>query len=428
MQKESLSGILNTELWSKGILTFYISAILMVVLPVYHWYLPPFMIFWGFLWLVELRLKIFDWENIEKKKKILFILFLLFFGWQLIGMIYSDNHKEGWRNIELRLSLLLFPLVLIAPGCNIRLRIRPLLRLFSLATFAFILVCFGYAMYRSLSSQNGVVVFNPHPPIDTWLNYFYGSEFAIFQHPSYLSMFLLLSIFIAFESVLDKTNKMVYQSLWLVISIILLLSIYLLSSRAEILAAIITIPLFFLFKFRNSGKKKVIILSAILCVFILIPILVSNPRFKYYMQIGKETELTTKMLNESRLSIWKVALNIISEFPVLGVGTGDIQDELNEGYRLSGSDDLKVNYTMNAHNQFLEIILEHGLIGLSIFIAILAVMFYIAFSEKNILYMMFLFIVIFSFLFETMLNRLAGVSFFSLFSFLLIHIESKTDN
>lgn len=428
MQKGFLSGKHNTELKSRGIITFYISAIMMVVLPVYHWYIPPFMILWGLLWLVELRLKIFYWVNIEKKHKLLFILFLLFYGWQIIGMIYSDNPKEGWRNIELRLSLLLFPLVLISPGSMIKSKLVSLLRLFSLATFAFILVCFGYALYRSLSLLNGIIVFNPHPPVDNWLNYFYGSEFAIFQHPSYLSMFLLFAIIIAFESMLDKAVRMIYRSYWLIISIILLLSIYLLSSRAEILAAIITIPVYFLFKFRGSGKKRLIILSAIVGLFILIPVLVSNPRFKYYMQIGKETELTAKMLNESRLSIWKVALKIIKENPVLGVGTGDIQDELNKEYSLSGSNDLNVSNNINAHNQFLEIILENGLIGLLLFISILLVMFSIAWSEQNILYLMFLLIVVFSFLFETMLNRLAGVSFFSLFSFLLLHINSKKIN
>jgi O-antigen ligase len=146
------------------------------------------------------------------------------------------------------------------------------------------------------------------------------------------------------------------------------------------------------------------------------------------MKTGNDTELTTKMLNESRLSIWKVSFNIIRENPIFGVGTGDIQDELNREYRLSGSTDLKTDNNLNAHNQFLEIILENGLIGLLLFISILFVMFSIAWSEQNILYLMFLFIVVFSFLFETMLNRLAGVSFFSLFSFLLLHIESKTGN
>lgn len=400
----------------------------MFVLPVYHWYIPPFMILWGLLWVAELRLKIFDWVNIEKKNRLLFILFLLFYGWQIIGMIYSDYPKEGWRNIELRLSLLLFPLVLTSPGSMIKSKVKSLLRLFSLATFAYILVCFGYALYRSVSFPDRVFTFNPHPPVEIWLNYFYGSEFAIFQHPSYLSMFLLFSIFIAFESMLDKSLKMLNKVSWLLIGIILLLSIYLLSSRAEILAAVITIPLYFLFKFRNSPKKRIIILVAIVCIFILIPVLVSNPRFKYYMKTGNDTELTTKMLNESRLSIWKVSFNIIRENPIFGVGTGDIQDELNREYRLSGSTDLKTDNNLNAHNQFLEIILENGLIGLLLFISILFVMFSIAWSEQNILYLMFLFIVVFSFLFETMLNRLAGVSFFSLFSFLLLHIESKTGN
>jgi O-antigen ligase len=79
----------------------------------------------------------------------------------------------------------------------------------------------------------------------------------------------------------------------------------------------------------------------------------------------------------------------------------------------------------NAHNQFLEVLLENGIIGLIIFISIFVCMFYIAFSNKNLLYIMFILMTLMFFMFETVLYRLAGVSFFSLFSFLLIHGDKK---
>ena len=122
--------------------------------------------------------------------------------------------------------------------------------------------------------------------------------------------------------------------------------------------------------------------------------------------------------------IWNSVNNILKKNIVFGVGTGDIQSELNKEYIKTGNSKLAEG-NFNSHNQFIEVILEHGLIGLVIFLSAFGMMFYLAYSEKNILYTMFLVIVFTSFLFETMLNRLGGVSFFALFSFLLIHVQGN---
>ena len=55
------------------------------------------------------------------------------------------------------------------------------------------------------------------------------------------------------------------------------------------------------------------------------------------------------------------------------------------------------------------------MIGFSIFLSILGFMIYIAIKEKNLLYGLFILMMFVFFMFESILNRLAGVSFFSLF-------------
>lgn len=395
----------------------------MIIIPVYHWFLPPFMILWGVFWLFEIRTRTKDIQHIAPHNKLLFILFILFFAWQIIGMLYSDNPKEGWRNITIRLSLFLFPLVLISPGDMIRRKVTTLLRLFALSTFFYLIICFGYALYRSINFQNGILTFNPHLPVYTWLNYFYASELAIFQHPSYLSMYALLSVFIAFESFFDRLVSKNQRIFWLLVSIILLVSTYLLSSRAGILATIITVPLYFSYKYRIMDVNRKVGLFVLLSIFILVPILISNPRLNYYFKGESKKEWSNKMLKESRIIIWKAAFNIIRHNVVFGVGTGDIQDELNKEYKRIGDTDLALDKNLNAHNQFIEVLLENGLIGLILFFSLFGMMLYISISERNLIYMMFILIVLFSFLFESMLNRLAGVSFFALFSFLLVHVN-----
>ena len=411
--------LLRNDILKKGTITFCIACLTMLIIPIYHWYLPPLMILWVIFWMLETRLIIPDLKTISFNNKILFGLFILFYLWQVIGMIYSDNPHGGWRNIELHLSLLVFPLVLILPGQMIRDRVKILLRIFSIGTLFYLIFCLGYALYKSMTLKNGQWIFNPHPVEYAWLNYFYGSLLSVFQHPSYLSMYAAFSAFIAAEFYFDKTIKRINRICWLLISLCLLIFIYLLSSRAEILSMFLALPVYLLYKFKIRSLKKIagfFIVIALVCYFILLPVFKANPRFNLYFTEESKKELSHKILNESRLGIWKSSRNIISENFFFGVGTGDIQDELNRQYTLAGDVDLKSN--LNAHNQYLEVLLENGFIGLLLFLSVFGMMFYIAVKEGNIIYLMFLIIVFISFLFETMLNRLAGVSFYSLFAFL----------
>lgn len=407
---------------SQGAGTYILAFLTMIIIPVYHWYLPPFVILWCILYIFELRTRKSEVLNIKPQYKLLFSLFLLFFFWQIIGMFYSYNTRGGWRNIELRISLLIFPLLLVSPWNMIRQKSIILLRLFAFSTFLYLLTCYGYASYRSIDFQNGILTFNPNLPLTTWLNYFYGLEFAIFQHTSYLSMFTLFSVFIALEAFFDPSVTKSHRHIWLIVTLVLLVSIYFLSSRALLLAAIIMVPFYLFRKFKKLEQNKYLGLGVVIVILVFLIISLTNPRVNNYFKWRSGKDLGDIAVKDDRFVIWNSVNNILKQNLVLGVGTGDIQDELNKEYLKTGNIKLALANT-NAHNQYLEIILENGLIGLIMFLSLFALMFYISISEKNILYLMFLLIVFFSFMFETMLNRLAGVSFFALFSFLLIHIR-----
>lgn len=411
--------ITNSAFWRSGTLEFYIASAMMLLIPVYHWYLTPFMIFWGIIWFLKFRGKIVDINNKPRLQKLLFFSFILFFIWQLIGMFYSDDLKDGLRNISLRLPLLLFPLVLSSPGDKIKRNIKLLLNIFAFTTFLFIVACYIYALIRSLDIEHAAITFNPHPAEYPWLNYFYGSYFAIFQHPSYLSMYALLSAFIAFESFFDKSFFYSYRYSWLLVGIVLLASVYLLSSRAAILASIVIVPLYLIYKFMQGDLKKIGLTGIGLCIILLFTVFVTNPRLKSLLKSETRKELVDMARKEARISLWQAAFSLIKNNLLIGVGTGDIQNELNKVYVKSGNGELPKVENLNAHNQFLEIAAENGLIGLTLFLTIFLLMMVISIEEHNIIYLVFIAIVFFSFLFETMLNRLAGLAFFSFFSFML---------
>lgn len=416
--------IFNNNLWLTGSLTYYFVFIIMILIPVYYWFLPPFMILWGVSWIYEIRKRKEDFKLITFKYTILYILFFAFYFWQLLGMLYSANQYEGWRNLGIRLSLFLFPLVLISPGVMIYKRVNFLIQLFAISTLIYMMICFGYAFYRSIHFENGSLIFNPHLPVYTWLNYFYGFDLAITQHPSYLSMYVLLSLFISIELFFIKYISFKQRLFWLIVTIGLLISIYFLSSRAAILAIIVTTPFYLVYKYIiDSGNRRSVLYISLFFI-ILIPAFSLNPRLENYFKSESKEVSGSKFQNESRLVMWKAASNIIRHNLVFGVGTGDIQDELNKEYLKTSLKNSVIGKNFNAHNQFIEVLVENGLIGLILFLSIFVMMFYISFSERNILYIVFIIITITSFMFETMLNRLAGVSFFALFSFLLLHLNS----
>jgi O-antigen ligase len=117
-------------------------------------------------------------------------------------------------------------------------------------------------------------------------------------------------------------------------------------------------------------------------------------------------------------------MNPIKKHLILGVGTGGVDTVMREEYKRIGNEKF-LNERYNLHSQYLEVLLENGLIGLLIFMAMISAMVFTAFSQKNLLYGIYILTIMFFFLFETGLNRLPGVSFFSLFSLLLIFYSDK---
>lgn len=69
----------------------------------------------------------------------------------------------------------------------------------------------------------------------------------------------------------------------------------------------------------------------------------------------------------SRFEIWSAAINMISSYPLMGVGQGEFY-HLSSNISFSKSEFLRLNGGENAHNYFLQTFAELGLIGISVFL------------------------------------------------------------
>ncbi len=120
-----------------------------------------------------------------------------------------------------------------------------------------------------------------------------------------------------------------------------------------------------------------------------------------------------------RLYFWKAALYIIKDHPLFGVGTGDVQLELNKTYSKTKSP-LEPKWYKRPHNQFITISVSLGLIGLLFFICSLIYPVIALNKFLPILYWPFFILAINSFILEDTLESQAGISFFAIFNTLFL--------
>ncbi len=120
-----------------------------------------------------------------------------------------------------------------------------------------------------------------------------------------------------------------------------------------------------------------------------------------------------------RLFFLKAAGHVIRNNPIVGVGTGDVQQKMNEAYELN-STPLDKEWYKRPHNQFVTITVALGIIGLMIFLISLIYPVITLYKELGILYGLFLASAIISFLFEDTLETQIGLSFFAIFNTLFL--------
>ena len=120
-----------------------------------------------------------------------------------------------------------------------------------------------------------------------------------------------------------------------------------------------------------------------------------------------------------RFEYWRTSILIISQQPLLGVGTGDVPQAFVDQYIKMDSKLAKQN-RLRSHNQYLSITVGLGLIG---FVCFMVVMFYPGIKTRNFnnyFYVIYWIIFMLSMLTEDTIESQEGVTFYALFTALLL--------
>lgn len=365
--------------------------------------------------------------TIAKGETFLLILWILIF----LSFLYTDNITKGISDIVQKLSLLIFPLIFLTSK-SVQNSKDKLVNSFILGLICIALFVVFRALYFSIDLSS--MSFNPTPKDVSWENYFLYTRFTAPYHPTYFSLFFSVGIAIIYSKIiLEKRFK--YQILQVFVFMLFVVLIYLSSSKAGLIVASILFLLSVFWIIRNKSRIYAYSLVAVFSVLIIF-IMINNPRIAYfinYLGFGNKElssdnkELQNKLSSEAtvRIDIWKNIPEIVGKDWLFGVGVGDSKEVLVAGYKEKGIS-YAVDLKLNAHNQFLETYVSNGFIGLMVLFIVFFFGYWQAFIRKDILLFMFLVIVSINFLFESMLERILGVMFFSFFYSLLM-IRHKTE-
>ncbi len=120
-----------------------------------------------------------------------------------------------------------------------------------------------------------------------------------------------------------------------------------------------------------------------------------------------------------RLYFWTAGWQVVTQHPVLGVGTGDVQDAMNRAYVATKSP-LSQEWRKRPHNQFLTIAVALGLIGIVVFCCCLIYPVVQLRTHLSWMYWLFFITLVISFITEDTLETQAGLTFFAFFQTLFV--------
>jgi O-antigen ligase len=351
--------------------------------------------------------------NKRKLKNILTLRALLVssvFFITLIGISYSPEKSEGFKELGKQSAIILFPVLIACTGLDLKKYIGNILILFSLS-------CIISTLYLYFDAFH-VILYNNLPLSTILTKAFLNHNFTdpIGLHATYFGMYALLSAIILFYFS-RQSGDWRTQVLCLAGILILIAGLMQSASRSVLISAVViafSLPFILL-----NRKKRLRFIAEVVAILVLSGLLVTNiSSFKMRYVAQFKNDLTQQSINnemlEPRITRWEYIWQVVGKSPLVGHGTGMERPLLQEAYfqnKLYNS----YLHELNSHNQYLAFLVETGAWGLFIFLATLCIGLVAAILQRNTLFLSFL--VIFSVVSfsENLLDTNKGIFFYSCF-------------
>lgn len=406
---------------------YYILILLAFCMPFYNDFLPYLITAALLSWMIQ--------KNIVARVKSVssfkyFIFVGLFYVLHLLGLLYTRQLDEGIFDVQLKLSLIIFPLIIFSSSDFLVRRKDIILSSFIYGNLAASIICIIIAVYHSFrNGAEGTFNVSVWPFTEGWplyklifsgYSYFNYTWLSVFIHAGYFSMYILFSLYIVYSRLILRWEHLSLLNRMTSILLIcfFLFMILLLQSRA----AIIALAAVFIFEMSRMllKKGKFGLKTAIIVFFALIITAIVQLSTRFDSLKIDESGIKISRENDFRLLMWAKSVNIIKSHILFGVGTGDEEPAIRNVYDAKLMEVTK-GKKYNCHNVYLETTMKLGIIGGGLLLVILFLPFFRRVNYyKERLLLGFLIIIMVHFFFESMLSRLNGVVFFSFFYCLLV--------
>lgn len=321
----------------------------------------------------------------------------LFFLLQIFSLLWTRDLEEGWKNVRLNSGMLLIPLAVLFSHPHHPQSFRKLFGYYCLILIAASVFCLVHASLFLINSNDSS-------------HFFYHSLVKpLHQHAVYFSIYVFIGLFHLLDN-MERKQFLFARSFHIIIFLYLTFFLFLLSSKLIIILYLILILSYFIkFIRKSSGQESgftgnrvftfllVALIITTISYFILTPNPVSNRFYEIAhggLELVSQDQFTPgNYFNglQFRLLQWKWVPSILFENHawVLGVSPGDAQFLLDQTYiskhmytgDVSRGDHGYLGY--NTHNQYLQTLLQNGILGLTILVFLLICLVRLAFQRRN---------------------------------------------
>lgn len=379
---------------SKGMLQqriFYWLVAFVAITPAFPGYslnsqaIIGLFIFWLFYNPIREKIKLL------KSNKKVFIVLSIPFWIAVFGLLYTEDVGSAFRDIELKAPFLIFPLIF----STVKLKTESLhfvLKNFLLGVLAATVLAGIKVLYFKINGLG---------------NYLYYQDLYEFidKHTTYFALFVVIAMLYLLQKFFTSTSKKQY---YLIAYIFFVGVLYVLSVRISVIALAAGSIILIIHHLNSRIKYAVIVLVAL-----LIGSLYITPNFQKRFE---PSQIENSEINDAdfRKLHWQaVAETIAHNSLLIGNGTRGNRDYLYSKYKDYG---LTSAYEdeYNAHNQYLEIILDFGIMGLLLFFLMLFYIAKLTLKENYLGFSILCVFLIFMFT-ESILERQSGIVIFSFF-------------
>lgn len=282
-------------------------------------------------------------KSIFKEFKYTFIGIILFFIAIFISVFFSDNILKSIKIFFEYYIYRAFPLFLVLFFIDNRKKIAIIITCVILSfTIANIFAIVQFSLTGILRS----------------------SSFA--ANPMSLAGFLVIVTPIIFVEVLNN-KKNIPKSISIILLFISLVALIVNATRGAWVSLVIVIPMLMILLNNIKTSKKII--YCILPFIIVISIIFNNELIE--KRVDSIVDLNNQS-NAERILLWKSSYNMFLDNPIFGVGIGMFKNKYQNEYILP---EAKIRYLGHAHNNFIHILAENGIVGLTMFINMIIILF-----------------------------------------------------